>query len=314
MDNSKDSLIKIDKISKGLLDTIDLADTDNLIFKILPKETNVSIGKRRLSYYIADKLNKKYGIDKKIFEDILMDRNMFNPNKLVNHISSNVKDPKIVEFVEEEITAHLDDEGKPAGPVNHDWFSNTDEDQVFKQVMKWCPTFYYHRACMSDFMIDYRGSKKEQGLLAMNSSLEPEPLALMQPIEYKEQGKTCMGCIINTDVRPGKGIHWVALFYDARPGKEFNTIEYFNSTGQPPKQDIKDWMKQFADLSTQQLGIPCKPVTVSNISHQNSRSECGAYSAYFLLARVIGVDYKNFRKSKIPDDVVFEFRKCIFKK
>lgn len=311
----KESLIRLDKISKQRLDTVDLADTDNLIFRILPKDTNTTIGKRRLSYYITDKLNKKFGLDKKIFEDILLDRNMFNPNKLVAHVSSKVNDPKIIEFVEEEITAHLgDDDGKPSGPVNHNWFSNLDENRVFDQVVKWCPSFYYHKACMSDFMIDYRGTDKEQTMINNGVNPGPELISKMDPIQYKESNKNCMGCIVNTDVKPGQGIHWVAIFYDARPGKEFNTIEYFNSTGQTPKQDIKNWMKKFANLSTEQLGLPCKAVTATNISHQNSRSECGAYSAYYLMARVIGIDYKHFRKTRIPDNVVYEFRKCIFRK
>ena len=313
--DEKDSLIKINKISKERLDTVDLADTDNLIFRIVPKDTNVSIGKRRLPYYIADKVSKKFGLDMKIFENILLDRQMFNPNRLVNHISKTLNDPKIVEFVEEEITIHLDDEGKPPGPIDHSWFSNVDENRVFEQVSKWCPNFYYHKACMSDFMIDYNkvNPDKARGIKAAGMNPGPEPIALMEPIEYHDMGKNCMGCIINTDTKPGNGIHWVAIFYDAR-GNDNHTIEYFNSTGQKPKKDIADWMQKFADLSTQQLSKSCKPVTVSNISHQNSRSECGAYSAYFLLARIIGIDYKNFRKNKIPDEVVFEFRKCIFKK
>jgi hypothetical protein len=312
----KDSLIKIDKISKQRLNTVDLADTDNLIFRIVPKETNISIGKRRLPYYIADKVCKKFGLDMKIFESILLDRKMFNPNNLVNHISNTLKDPKIIEFVESEITNHLDDEGKPHGPTDNSWFSNIDENRVFEQVEQWCPNFYYHKACMSDFMINYEEINPAKAQAIEHAGMNPncESLALMEPIEYKNQGKNCMGCIINTDTKPGNGIHWVSIFYDIRPGKEFHTIEYFNSTGNAPKKCISDWMQQFADLSTQQLGFKCKPVTVSNVSHQNSRSECGAYSAYFLIARIIGIDYKNFRKNKIPDEVVYEFRKCIFKK
>ena len=309
------STISVDKISKQKLDDIDLKDTNNIMFKMLSPDSNLKLGKRMLPYKIADSLSTKFGLDYNIFEDILTDRKMFNPNNLMNYLNTKFKDHNIIKCAEQEISVHLDDEGRHKGPTNNAWFSNVDENRAFEQVVEWCPWFYYHKACMSDFMIDYTRTNPNRASVIESKGMnpEPEPIALMDPIEYKNKNKTCMGCIVNTDTKPGEGIHWVAIFYDARDNHN-HTIEYFNSTGQPPKADIKNWMKKFADLSTEQLGITCKPITVSNISHQNSRSECGAYSAYFLMCRVIGVSYKKFREQKIPDDVVFTFRKCLFKK
>lgn len=308
-------IIEITKIGNKRLDEVDLKDTNNIMFRMLDPNSNLSLGKRMLPYKIADVLTTEFGLDKTIFADLLTDRKMFNPNNLINALSQKVKDHKVIKCVEQEISLHLDDEGRPSGPTDHSWFSNVDENEIFEQVMKWCPYFYYHNACMSDFMIDYTKTNpnRAQAIEMKGMNPEPEPIALMEPSEYKAQGKTCMGCIVNTDTKPGAGIHWVAIFYDARDHHN-HTIEYFNSTGQQPKKDIKDWMKEFADKSTQQLGIPCKAVTATNISHQNSRSECGAYSAYYVMCRVIGINYKKFREQKIPDDVVFKFRKCLFKK
>lgn len=313
--NKKDHKIKVEKISLKRLDEVDLTKTDNLIFKMLPKDSNMKLGNRYLTFYIAEKLHDKFGIDVNIFETVFYDRNMFNPDNLKSHLEKYIDNPDIIEYAEKEMSIHINDEPRPEGPTNKEWLSNTNEDDVLQNVMEWCPWFYANKACLSDFMIDYEVTNPKMAEVISNKGMSPhkEPLGELEPIYYKENGYTCMGCIVNTDVKPNGGVHWFGIFYDTRNNKQ-HTIEYFNSTGEPPREKIANWMKEFADLSTKQLGVPCKPVTVSEISHQNSSSECGAYSAYFIIARVIGINYKKFRENRIKDDVVFEFRKCIFRK
>jgi len=307
--------IKIDKIGSSRLDDIDLTKTDNLIFKMLPPDSNMKLGHRYLTFYIAEKLNKKFDIDTKIFDQVFYDRSMFKPENIRRHLEKYISDPRIIEYADNEMREHLNEEERHDGPLDNKWLSNHDEDSVLQNIMEWCPWFYANRSCLSDFMVDYRVENPVMASRIEAKGIHPgkEPIGITEPIEYKNKGYTCMGCIVNLDVKPNGGTHWVGIFYDARDNNA-HTIEYFNSSGEPPRANIKNWMKEFADLSTKQLGVPCKPVTVSTVVHQRSDSECGAYSAYFIISRVIGVNYKKFREGKINDQVASEFRKCMFRK
>lgn len=307
--------IKVDKIDQDKLDNVDLTKTDNLVFKMLPQDSNMKLGHRYLTFYIAEKLNAKFGTDLKIFESIFYDRSMFKPENIKKHLQQYINDPKVIEYAETEMQSHLEEAPRPSGPLKKDWLSNVDEDEVLKNVMEWCPWFYANKACLSDFMVDYTVENPAMASRIMEGGMNPgkEPLGIMEPIEYKNKGYTCMGCIVNLDVKPNGGTHWVGIFYDARDNNA-HTIEYFNSSGEPPRTKIRNWMQEFADMSTRQLGVPCKPITVSTIVHQRSDSECGAYAAYFVISRVIGINYKKFREGKISDLVASEFRKCMFRK
>lgn len=317
---TNDNMIKIDKIPVQRLSEIDLSSTDNLIFKMLPQGINNKLGKRYLTFYITEKLNNQYNINKSIFENILYDREMFDPKNLKKHIRAKVKelgenDVEILSYVDKEITNYLqDNKPRPDGPKDNSWFSNFNEDNILRHMMEWCPWFYANPSCLSDFMVDYTETNPRQAELISSKGMNPgkEPLGLLEPEFYKNKGYKCMGCIVNNDIKPNGGTHWIAIFYDIRDDNR-HTLEYFNSTGESPRPNIKEWMKSFSELSTRQLGVKCDMVKASNISHQNSRSECGAYSIYYVISRIIGVDYKKFREKKIPDNVVFEFRKCVFK-
>jgi hypothetical protein len=59
---------------------------------------------------------------------------------------------------------------------------------------------------------------------------------------YK-QGFRTFGSVINTDKSTGGGIHWFAVFGDFRDASA-PTIEYFNSSGKMPMNEIIYWMNK----------------------------------------------------------------------
>lgn len=132
------------------------------------------------------------------------------------------------------------------------------------------------------------------------------------------------GCAINTDVKAGHGKHWMAIFVDMR-GPEW-TIEFFNSAGDSPQSSIVRWMartKNYLDLFIQDHNQnsykltttqPVKIVTAASVGHQESSTECGLYTLFYIRCRLENVPYSRFLEDEeIPDESMMEFRKHCFR-
>lgn len=119
------------------------------------------------------------------------------------------------------------------------------------------------------------------------------------------------GCVLNTDVSTGYGKHWVCIFADFR--SKVWTIEYFNSSGNPPNHDVSEWMeKQRSSLL--KIHDNVETIAVTNIVHQKSNTECGMYVLYYIRSRLDGISYDYFLTKRIEDSNVTEFRKHVFRK
>ena len=68
------------------------------------------------------------------------------------------------------------------------------------------------------------------------------------------------------------------------------------------------WMENTANTIQEITNTKTFALNVSNVVHQKSDTECGAYASYYIYKRLMGSHYKEFRKQPIPDKVVFEFR------
>lgn len=129
----------------------------------------------------------------------------------------------------------------------------------------------------------------------------------------KSKTKNKAGCVLNTmstkTAVSGKNVigHWVAMFMDFRSSKT-HTIEYYNSSGNPAVPEVMNWMEELAAKFQNETGIKTKALNVSGIKSQTSKTECGIYSLYFIMARQSGVSMKRFREKAIPDEVVTKFR------
>jgi hypothetical protein len=131
---------------------------------------------------------------------------------------------------------------------------------------------------------------------------------------------TTFACVLNTDVSTGRGKHWVAVFGDCRGGGDW-TVEYFNSAGNPPPAPVTRWLEETASrLSTHRSSHPRRygsgavdPVTLSDVRHQNSQTECGLYALFYIRRRLEGAPLSEFRETRIPDVSMTAFRKHVFR-
>ena len=239
--------------------------------------------------------------------------------KLVNY---NIKNGILVQESKNELKNF-----KPIGPAtNNDWLSNVNIDDFLKQLS--INTNFYN---ISFAMIDFEDYPDIYELSTINFN------------DYKD--KKCFACVVNTDKTKRGGEHWFSLFFDFRSreeklkaredpkSKEFesaikkwfpksiihedtyldkHTLEYFNSTGDPPNKRI---IQYFKNLIVQKR-VPNPDITVTitkdNNEHQQGQTECGMYSLLYILFRLRGVDPIFFKSVTLKDEFVQRFRKLFF--
>jgi hypothetical protein len=152
-------------------------------------------------------------------------------------------------------------------------------------------------------MLDYKTYSFRNGRVLNH----PDTLATVHMGDLVGRGITHAGCVINSDKYHGDGKHWMALFVDI-PGE---TVEFFNSSGNDPQVAWVDWMVKTAE-ELRQCGKKAKLIKVSSIRHQNSKTECGVYSLFYIWSRLNGIPCDVFLKHKINDDHIFHFRQLLF--
>lgn len=199
---------------------------------------------------------------------------------------------------------------KVKGPTDAALLSNVHIDKVMKQWSLAWPEFFPYNFNMRNYA-DYsyhNGYIKNQ----------PDTLATIQFTDllsgaYNNKRYKCAGCIINSDVYQGSGKHWMALFADARDDRGW-TVEFFNSSGNNPAPEWVNWMEKTRIAMESVYKGAKKPeiVKVCSVRHQESKSECGLYSLFYIWARLNNVPYSYFNVSHVPDQFMFEFRQHIF--
>jgi hypothetical protein len=220
-----------------------------------------------------------------------------------------LKDPRVMRLAHEKgvISQLKEDERvkfKPKGPRNTlDLLSNYDIDGVLQRWAISFDTFYPCPFAMMDFdshhykFGDFNFPAMLEGKLSFNGIKKPF---------------NCFGCVLNTDVSTGPGKHWVAVFVDCRDPTTWS-IEYFNSVGKPPTRPVINWMERnCVELQRCTTGT-VTTVSVTDLDHQESQTECGLYSLYYIRRRLENTPYTFFMKKIIPDDTMTEFRKHVFR-
>lgn len=195
---------------------------------------------------------------------------------------------------------------KVAGPTDNQLLSNVHIDNTMQQWALRNREFYPYNFHMLNYAsYCYRNSR------VFNT---PDTLVTIPFDTLYAQGYRCAGCIINTDTYQGDGIHWMALFVDARGDKW--SAEFFNSSGNSPSPEWVNWMEKtkiiLERLSAGNPKITIAAVKASCIQHQKSRTECGLYSLFYVWARLNGVPVEYFASNRIPDQLMFEFRQHLF--
>ena len=199
-------------------------------------------------------------------------------------------------------SAELQERFKPHGPrYGEQLLDNFNIDQVLQQYKKKFPDFHHVEFQMIDF--------NEKGTALSDINL---PDCITKGIKY-------VGCIVNTDISaPGHhGIHWFAIFIDlSRTGttRDPFTIEYFNSSGRQPMEEIQIWAhRKIQELELSMRNSHCEFVTSTRIRQQNDKHSCGPYSLYYIISRLEGTPWRWFGLNYITDAKMHEFRKHLFR-
>jgi hypothetical protein len=114
--------------------------------------------------------------------------------------------------------------------------------------------------------------------------------------------------VINSDKLGGGGKHWTCIFIDLAR----NTIEFFNSSGNPPYPEILDWVEDFRAAAIPFCtGLTFVPVT--SIRHQKGGTECGMYCLNYIDQRLQGTSPDHFKHVEMPDEKMTALRRRIFR-
>lgn len=208
----------------------------------------------------------------------------------------------------DEIKREVDIKFKPKGPRNNtELLSNFDIDGVMR---KWAYKFDTFFPCPFA-MMDFESNGDLFGEFGFQSMLEGN-------IAFEGMRKKfdCFGCVVNTDVSSGRGKHWVAVFVDCRKPDTWN-VEYFNSVGNPPPKPMIRWMEktraELYDHRQRTGGGEVLSIPVTDVDHQESQTECGLYSLYYIRRRIESTPHTFFQRKLVPDDAMTEFRKHVFR-
>ena len=185
---------------------------------------------------------------------------------------------------------------KEDGPLDGEWLNNENIYNVLEGWQTFNKKFYPIGYAMRDF----------------EKHPDDYELSYIDPVAKVNEGFNCFGCVCNTDVHSGGGIHWVAMFVDLRDNNKW-TAEFFNSTGRPYREFIAGIEKMAKKLRDAFPDKDIQALNVTEVEHQESDSECGLYSLYYIYFRLLlNKPYGLFNKVKFRDIDMFTFRKSIF--
>jgi hypothetical protein len=253
---------------------------------------DVNVIKNILEIIPKSKINKEINKEINLIDSYLKIRENNNCDDDICLIK--IIENKIPEQLKNIINKNIDENFKPIGPANSKkWFNNDNIDHTFYHMELAYPEYIHIPYQMIDF------------------NKFDNPLNNLNVKELLDNGKKMTGCVLNTDVSTGIGLHWFCVFIDMRDIKNV-TIEFFNSSGNLPRPSVHEWMikmeNQFSNLN-----IKCKRVIVSKNRHQKSDTECGPYSCYFIIQRIQNTPYNVFLENRIPDEKMYEIRKSLFR-
>lgn len=194
------------------------------------------------------------------------------------------------------------------------WLNNTEVDHIQYHLCKKFKGYYYSNIHMIDLKMfsphneDYMDAKVFP-LCGINFVEELDGKGVLS---YNGELKS-FGCVVNTDVSSGGGIHWFSIFFDFSTTPY--TIEYFNSSGLDIKNiKFKKYLLALADKINLNKA-PCVYVRATDIQHQShSTSNCGVYSLYYIWRRLNGTPHAWFSKNKVSDKAMTLFRRFLFSK
>jgi hypothetical protein len=198
-----------------------------------------------------------------------------------------------------------------------EWLSNYDIADVAKQYEVSYPEF----KLIGPTTIDFDTKLPESG-----GKCVLEDLCHFSLERFLSANKTKIGIVFNLDKHDQSGSHWVSLYIDIKHKFMF----FFDSANNGVPNEI--WMENSETPLVNRImkqGLELKkPIRFTfynnKISHQQGNTECGMYSLFFIITMLTGkIPFSKgiaslkkrrelFLNSKIPDNVVFGYRKIYF--
>ena len=221
---------------------------------------------------------------------------------------------------------------KIVGPHDVSLLNNFNIDNVMEQYMNIFPHFFAHMFNMVDYaqysIVDGYLANRPDSLatLSFNEIYAGKNVPRGSRTHSNINGEPfkCTGCIINSDSYKNSGKHWMALFADARDDKCW-TVEFFNSSGNPPVPAWIDWlqrtkieMEAILDANAAAGRTPnsksCKVEVIRSCTKQQqySKTECGVYSLVYVYSRLKGVPARYFDTYEVADTNMFKARGLFF--
>jgi hypothetical protein len=177
----------------------------------------------------------------------------------------------------------VEDFKPPLPEGKHTWLNTTDIERVLRQYEKVFPSF----VSLGVWPVDFQHIAQR----------EFNPLRV-------PHGKRYAALVLNLDKHDEPGSHWVALFLDLKQ----RVVEYFDSFGDPPPQEVPDWVEKL-NLRARKKKWKLR---VNRRVHQLRNSECGVYAIHFIVRRLSGENYDKVVNNIIRDDRMNGFRKKYF--
>lgn len=246
--------------------------------KLLPNKTTKNIS----SDLIKIKTDKPYLLHELLsrFETVCDSEVCLTKQSFMNEIVKEMRD----EF-ENDTFRH---EG-PSDPT--EWLNTTDIGKIVKQYEKIYPNF------------------KFLGAVPLNcNDLSFCSLYKLDYNDYVKKNIKYLGMVFNHDRHGETGSHWVSLFIDIPKGE----INYCDSTGKNPIANINDVIKQFISYHEKKTGK--KAIYKYNTKpYQKDASECGVYSANFIIRRLAGENFDTTIKDSLDFREINSCRNVYFR-
>jgi hypothetical protein len=192
-----------------------------------------------------------------------------------------------------------------------EWLSNFDIFDVLHQYEETYTNFKFIGPTPIDF--DTRPPK-------MNGKCVWQDLCELSLSKQRAAGITQIGVVFNLDKHDEDGSHWISLFIDLKDAFVF----FMDSAGEKPPSEVSALVERITKQG-RELSPPIHFEYHENhpMEHQLMNTECGMYSIYFLITMVSGQNelrkfsnYRDkinfFKKRRIPDKYVNQFRKVFF--
>ena len=189
-----------------------------------------------------------------------------------------------------------------------EWLSNFDIFNVLKQYQS---RYKYFRV-IGPTPIDFDKRLPNEG-----GRCVWQELCAFSLEKFVKQGVHQIGIVFNLDKHDEPGSHWISLYVDLKNRFLF----YFDSAANKTPKPVSDLVEKIK-AQGKQINKPLRYYENYPVQHQESNTECGMYSLFFIITMLTGKTESGnmtvaqklrlFRNKKIPDKHVFRFRKIYF--